>query len=176
MKKIFLITAIVSTIFTTSCSEEGEDINTQEEQRIASAVLIVSETAAVSGSTWSISSFIDDGEDITNIFDGYTIEFVEGGTLVVNTPNGVFTGSWEIDRDEDDDDEADDDGDDDFYDDIEFEIEIAGDDALDELDDDYEVFSVTDNEIVLADDDEDDDDDDDDDDNNDIDRIVLTRN
>ncbi|MEN8816632.1 MAG: PepSY-like domain-containing protein [Nonlabens sp.] len=70
----------------------------------------------------------------------------------------MINGNWEVDRDDDDHDEADDDGDDDFYDDIELDIDINGLNPIDLLDDDHEIFNITDNEIILSDDDSDDND------------------
>lgn len=159
MKKIFLITALTALVGLTSCDNDDQDTLSNEDQRIETAVANVKSAVAAPGSVWNITTFIDDGDDVTSEFSGYTFEFLDNDVFIVNTPNGMMlNGTWEVDRDDDDDDEADDDGDDDFYDDIELEIDINGMNPIDLLDDDHEIFSLNDNEIILSDDDSDDDD------------------
>lgn len=158
MKNLFLITALTAAFTFTSCENENDSALENDTQRVATAIANVKSIANVHGSVWTISSFVDDGRDETALFQGYTFEFLENDMFLVTTPDGMtLNGRWKVERDDDNDDEADDDGDDDFYDDVEFDIVISGNDIISLINDDHEVFAISDNEINLSDDDDDDD-------------------
>src|SRR5205085_3426657 len=47
--------------------------------------------------TYTITKFIDTGDDQTSQFNGYTFKFKTNGDLVATAPNGdVFNGSWSL--------------------------------------------------------------------------------
>lgn len=75
-----------------------------------------------------ITKFIDTGDDETSQFNGYTFQFLANGGLVVTTNTGTtFNGSWSLNSAE-----------------TVMTLNIAGTNALDDLDDDdWNVIRIT---------------------------------
>lgn len=91
---------------------------------------------------WKVSYFFDSGKDETYKFTGYNFNFNSSGTLTANGSPGNFTGTWRIGQPGDDDDSSSD----------KLVIFITGNDAMDELQDDWLIIRLTDQEIWLKDD------------------------
>lgn len=97
----------------------------------------------VTADTFVISSFIDSGEDETNLFRCYSFSFNEDGSIVARSENDMKTGTWRL--------EPDDDG----PLNLEFIIDFGPGVFFDELNDDWDVSEYTESTIALADIDED---------------------
>ena len=133
-------------LFISCDSDDGNDDMMQEQFTAADAVML--QSVANTGN-WRITSFVEDNEDITSFFEGFSLTFNNDGALVIQNDALSLNGTWRIDYDDDDDDND--------VDDLEFELSISAasndlPEELDELTDDWYVISYTDNRIVLSDD------------------------
>jgi hypothetical protein len=55
--------------------------------------------------TWYVSKLMEDGIDVTNLFDEYTFVFNTNGELTAACPYGTEVGSWYAEEDDDGEDE-----------------------------------------------------------------------
>jgi hypothetical protein len=96
--------------------------------------------------TWVVSSYIDSGDDETNDFSTFRLNFLEDGVLngtdLLSSNSNPFTGSWSI---------TDSNSNDDSLDDLDFNINFNVSNKLDDLSDDWDIISYTDTEIKLID-------------------------
>lgn len=131
--------ALTTALLSISCDKE--DVNIPDLQDTRSTVQVGS---------WRITVFEDDGMDETADFADYTFTFAEGGALTATDGTTTQTGVWSVENDRDEDDQEDD---------LDFIISFpVGEDSIfDDLTDDWDVISVTDNRIALIDEDEEDD-------------------
>lgn len=90
----------------------------------------------VAGS-WIITYFFDKDQEETDMFSGYTFRFETSGTLIANANGTTFEGTWLITSDDGS---------------QRLVISITGNDALQELVDDWVIQSITSEEIRLRDD------------------------
>jgi hypothetical protein len=95
----------------------------------------------VSGN-WTVSYFFDSGKDETSDFSGYSFDFNSNGVLTASGNGNTFTGAWWIGSNSSDDDNSSN----------KLNISITGNYAMDELQDDWLIESLTSNEIRLRDD------------------------
>ncbi|MAZ73224.1 MAG: hypothetical protein CMC70_08750 [Flavobacteriaceae bacterium] len=100
--------------------------------------------------TWRISYFFDTDEDETSNFNGYSFTFGEDGVVTAINGNSTVTGDWSV-QDDNGNSSTDDDGnstdDDDFI--IFFPVPESND--FEDLNDDWDIISVTANKIELTD-------------------------
>lgn len=88
------------------------------------------------GSTWVVSYFWDKDKDETSDFAGYTFLFNADGTLTASLPGHADrTGTWTLSDS-----------------DTKLTLKIAGTEALDELNEDWQVLEFSDTLIKLQDD------------------------
>lgn len=94
--------------------------------------------------TWRVTSFIDSGQDETNDFNGYNFTFASDGTLTATNGSNSETGIWSV---------TDSNSNDDSNDDIDFNIFFNVPDTSDfeDLNDDWDIISHSDNRIQLRD-------------------------
>lgn len=94
----------------------------------------LSETLTTSNSVWFISSYLDDGVDETATFNGFTFEFGNSGTVEAQNGSTMINGSWSsIDNG------------------MELSLNFGNTVPLDELNDEWDVISITTNQIELQD-------------------------
>ena len=107
-----------------SCSKENVTPATVEEQLAPGEFL----AKAPKPGTYVITKFIDTGDDETAQFNGYTFQFTANGGFIATTGSGqVFNGSWDLNSAE-----------------TVMTLNIAGNNALDDLDDDdWSVTKIT---------------------------------
>lgn len=89
---------------------------------------------------WFVALFMEDGEDDeTSNFDTFQFNFIPNGQVVVTNPGSTLFGTWFVEEDDD-----------------ELELILNFEDAypLDELDDDWLVFELQNNQVELRDDDD----------------------
>lgn len=139
----YVALGLITTLFLAACGDDDEDgqIN-PENERIANEVNAV----AIEG-TWEIVRFLDDDENETSDYAGYTFTFAPDGSLSATDGSNTITGTWSVVAD--DDDEID----------VDFNIAFTSPETFAELTDDWDVISFTDTRIELGDDDIDDGDD-----------------
>ncbi len=131
MKKIIILFITVISIIACKKYENGPSISLKSEKaRIANE--------------WVVEQYIEDGKDKTSTLSSVKFTFEKDGVCTVITPNGTFVGVWQT--------ESDDDDDDDNKVKIEFKF-TAKDTYVEELDDDWEISKLKDNEMWLIDDD-----------------------
>ena len=97
---------------------------------------------------WVISSYIDKIKNETHNYSGYTFEFSVNGTLTATVSGTVFTGSWSIGSEHsgsDDSSHQSDDGN-------KLIISITGNEQMEELSDDFQIVSFSEQQIILKDD------------------------
>ena len=96
--------------------------------------------------TWSISSYIDDGDDETADFSTFRLHFMESGVLhgtdLLSSSSTPYEGTWSL---------TDSNSNDDSIDDLDFNMNFNVGNKLDDLSDDWDIISYTDTEIKLID-------------------------
>lgn len=100
--------------------------------------------------TWIITNFNDSGQNETGDFNGYTFDFASDGVLTATNGTNTLTGTWSI---TDDSNSSSDDNSSDDDDDIDFNINFPVSDSSDfeDLNDDWDIVSVTENRMELRD-------------------------
>ncbi len=111
--------------------ESGPDIPSKQEI----------EDSMISGN-WKITKFIDSGNDETNHFSGYDFVFNENGVLESSNGTNTYTGTWSI---------SDSNSSDDSPDDLDFNILFNLTNDFEDLNDDWDILSVTTSKIELVD-------------------------
>ena len=145
-----------------SCSTDDDDNNPNNNAAEISQV----EAAAETG-TWRITSYVDSGEDETNDFNGFDFTFETNGTVTATNGVTTYAGTWSVTGDSsssNDDDDGSNDSDLDFN----ISFPVAATDDFEDLNDDWDIVSYTDNTINLVDVD--------DDNPNDTETLVFQRN
>jgi cell division protein ZapA (FtsZ GTPase activity inhibitor) len=94
----------------------------------------LSETLTTSNSVWFISSYLDDGIDETATFNGFTFEFGNSGTVEAQNGSTMVNGSWSS-----------------IGNGMELSLNFGSTVPLDELNDEWDVISITTNQIELQD-------------------------
>ena len=146
MTREFFYSALFMLSFTlilSSCSSDDDDNSPSNNiQQIAQI-----ENDVASG-TWQITNFIDSGQDETSDFTGYNFTFNTNGTLLATDGSNTLNGTWSITNDDSDDDSDDDDNDIDFN--IAFPVTDSSD--FEDLNEDWDIVTVTSSVIQLRDD------------------------
>ena len=141
LKKSIIATAVLFSVL--ACS--SDDTNNTNTETSADQIRDI----AING-TWRISYFFDTDEVETSNFAGYVFTFQEDGALVAVKTDTTVTGSWSV-LDDSSNSSSDDDGnstdDDDFI--ITFPVPESSD--FDDLNDDWDIISVSANKIELTD-------------------------
>lgn len=98
----------------------------------------------VASGTWRITSYIDSGQDETNDFNGYNFLFSSNGTITATKNELIQTGSWSITNSNSNDDSSND---------IDFNIffNVPESSIFEDLNDDWDIVSHSDNTIKLRD-------------------------
>lgn len=94
----------------------------------------LSEILTTSNSVWFISSYLDDGIDETATFNGFTFEFGNSGTVEAQNGSTMVNGSWSS-----------------MSNGMELSLNFGSTVPLDELNDEWDVISITTNQIELQD-------------------------
>lgn len=125
------LVAVVAGLASCTQSTVLNDMSTQDIQKQVSN----------QGGGWTVEEFVDDGDNYTSAFSGWTFDFKADGSLVADDNFGkTHLGSWFID-------------DDDTPSHRDFVITISGTYELLEMSDDWDMEEVSDNRIALFDED-----------------------
>ncbi|MDC8003810.1 hypothetical protein POV27_07090 [Aureisphaera galaxeae] len=134
----------------TSCSkEDSADTNNQNNNNSSSVDQVKS--IAQSGD-WQVTYFWDTDSDETSDFSGYTFRFHNDGTLTATRGTTTMNGTWSVVDDDSNSSSGDSDSDD-STDDDDFNIHFPVPDTNDfeDLNDDWDIISITNNKIELID-------------------------
>ena len=143
MNKLYIsVFFLISIIAIQSCATDDDSSSNTTDVQIMEAQSITST------GTWMITNFNDSGQDETSDFNGYTFDFANDGVLTATNGTNTLTGTWSITDDSNsDDDSSDDDDDIDFN--IFFSVSQSSD--FEDLNDDWDIISITENRIELRD-------------------------
>lgn len=100
--------------------------------------------------TWRVTYFFDTDQEETSNFNGYTFTFGEDGTLTAVNGNTTVTGSWSV-LDDSSNSSSDDDGNSTDDDDFNILFPVPESNDFEDLNDDWDIISVTANKIELTD-------------------------
>jgi len=146
MKNLKKISAIlILALGMVACSSDDSNNSNDDTSNSADQVREIAQNG-----TWRISYFFDSDEDETSDFNGYSFTFGEDGTLTATKGTTTVTGDWSVLDDSSnssDDDDGNSSDDDDFN--IFFPVPESSD--FEDLNDDWDIVSVTGNKIELTD-------------------------
>jgi hypothetical protein len=131
----FAILIFVSSVFSTSCSNNNDDNPTINNTQTNI------ERNAKSG-TWRITRYIDSGNDEVNHFTGYNFTFGANNVLTAKNVTNTYIGTWSI---------TDSNSNDDSLEDLDFNIFFASPPDFQELSDNWHFVSQTSTKIELID-------------------------
>ena len=135
LKSCLIFFATVSLI---ACSEDDSSNDNNVD-------LTQARTDAQSGK-WRVSNFVDSGQNETADFNGYEFDFRADGSVVATNGNTTYTGTWSItDSSSSGDDSPDDDPDFNLF------FPVPEDDDFDDLNDDWDIVSISSSVIDLID-------------------------
>ena len=145
MKKQFgiFLTLVLFALIVVGCSNNSDD--TSQESDDITAVQV--ENIAQSG-VWLISYFYDTDQEETGNFSGYSFSFNENGAIDAVNGSTTVTGTWSItdnNGSSSDDDGSSSDNDNDFN------IFFASPDIFNDLSDDWDIISISEEKIELID-------------------------
>lgn len=147
MKNLFKISSIALLLIVSlvGCSKDENNDTPPDNGTSADRVISTAEAG-----TWRITLFSEDGNDETSNFSGYIFSFNTDGTVVATKGTTTVSGTWSV-MDDSSNSSSDDDGnstdDDDFI--ILFNVPQSSD--FDDLNDDWDIISVTANKMELID-------------------------
>lgn len=131
--KLMLACTLITVLLSCSSDDDNSPVNTDTSQIVS---------AAQSG-TWSITSFVDSGNDETNHFTGYAFTFGSNGVLTAVNGDTTVTGTWSVTTDDSNDDNP--------SGDVDFNIAFASPADFVDLTDDWDIVTVTSTTISLID-------------------------
>ncbi|NND63794.1 MAG: hypothetical protein HKN48_11460 [Flavobacteriaceae bacterium] len=100
--------------------------------------------------TWIITYFFDTDSDETSDFNGYIFSFNTDGSLVATKGNNTVTGTWSV-QDDSSNNSSDDDGNSTDDDDFNIFFPVPDTNDFEDLNDDWDIISVSNNKIELID-------------------------
>lgn len=136
--KIIVLLSLLAVF--TSCSKTDDSIPASNQSGELKQKIV--------NDVWIISSYIDKSKNETHNYSGYTFEFSANGTLTANVSGTVFTGSWSIGSEHSGSDDSSHQSDDSNK----LIISITGNEQMEEVSDDFQIVSFSDQQIILKDD------------------------
>lgn len=140
MKSFTQILAIAMIVASTACSKTDDSA--------APSDLSVTVKQDIITDTWVISSYTDNGKNETSNYSGYTFTFSDNGALAASAAGITYNGTWSIGSGH----SGSDDSGHQSGDDNKLIITISGNYQMEELTDDFQIVSMSQNEITLKDD------------------------
>jgi len=128
-------------LMSSMCSSDDMDNPNNNSQQI-----MLIENTAESGS-WTVSSYVDSGQDETNNFSGYTFTFGNDGSLMATNGTTTVSGTWSVTDSSNSNDDSN------SLEDIDFNISfsVPTTSVFYELIDDWEIVTYNNNTISLID-------------------------
>jgi hypothetical protein len=115
----------------TACEDDSND----DSQNPSNSPSSSSET--IQSSNWEITNYEDDNENETYHFDGYSFDFAENGEASTTNGTNTVSGTWSFTNDSDGN--------------LELNLDFGQQEPWDDLEDDWDVLSVSDSKIDLKD-------------------------
>ncbi|MHA7842713.1 MAG: hypothetical protein ACX93I_05290 [Winogradskyella sp.] len=145
MKNVFnlgFVLMLSLTLMSGMCSSDDDDGTSNNNSQQIAAI-----EDDVQTGTWTITNFVDSGQNETSDFNGYGFTFNPNGSLVATNGTNTITGTWSVT----DDDSSDDDGS--SSSDIDFNIFFPVPETSDfeDLNDDWDIVTATSTRIELID-------------------------
>ena len=138
--EIFMLTVIFSMLCMACDQKDDNDVQTSmSAQQIRSIV---------ESSNWQVTYFYDTDHEETSNFSGYSFSFNEDGTLVAVNGNTTVTGTWSINDNSGS--SSDDDGNS-STNDNDLNIFFASPEEFEDLTDDWDIISISNDQIELID-------------------------
>ncbi|WP_432412513.1 hypothetical protein [Rasiella sp. SM2506] len=145
VKKIAAVVILALVSLTVACSKDDSNDNPEDNGNSADQVREI----ATNG-TWRISYFFDTDQDETSDFTGYIFTFGEDGKLTATKGSTTITGDWSV-LDDSSNSSSDDDGNSSDDDDFNIFFPVSESSDFEDLNDDWDIVSVTANKIELTD-------------------------
>ncbi len=139
-------TAITAAIILVACSKDETSNNTNTANETSADQV----AAIAKNGTWTITYFFDTDQDETNNFSGYAFTFKEDGSLIAINGNTTVSGTWSV-LDDSSNSSSDDDGNSTDDDDFNIFFPVPDTNDFEDLNDDWDIISVTANKIELTD-------------------------
>lgn len=132
-----ILTILIFTITLISCSTD--DSNNSGNGNSGS---IESSEEITQTGTWRVTNFIDSGNNETSDFNGFVFTFASSGTLTASNGTITYNGTWSITNSSSS-----------SSDDLDFNIffNVSEDNDFEDLNDDWDIVSISDNKIDLID-------------------------
>ena len=64
--------------------------------------LTLTEAETLAGGSWRVTYYYDNGDGVSNDFDGYTFDISDDGTLTATKGASIYTGVWMVKSSDDD--------------------------------------------------------------------------
>lgn len=135
LKSIVLIASVFMLFL--SCSDDDSDNNNP-------TVDLTQLSNTAKAGTWRITYFFDTDTDETSNFTGYVFNFKDGGAVTASNGSRTVNGTWSI---------TDSNSNDDSPDDADFNLffNVSQDDDFEDLNDDWDIVSISETKIELID-------------------------
>ena len=136
MKKLIFYPILACLFMATTASTCSSDDDSSSSSNPAPVINTVTQ------GTWRITSFVEDGNDHTNYFTGYSFTFGSGNALTAINSGTTVSGFWSVtDSDNSDDDSP--------HSDLDFNIMFSSPNNFTELNEDWDILERTDSKIRL---------------------------
>jgi len=145
MKNLRILLLLITTVVFFACSKDDSNNSNNDSGNSADQIREIAQNG-----TWRISYFFDSDEDETSDFNGYSFTFGENGTLTATNGSTTVTGSWSV-LDDSSNSSSDDDGNSSDDDDFNIFFPVPESNDFEDLNDDWDIISVTATKIELTD-------------------------
>lgn len=112
MKTKYVFPMAALALMMVSCSEDTDDNAVDNFAQLSASIDEITDQVTAAGD-WTITNFIDSGQNETADFNGYSFSFNADGSLVATNGTETINGTWSLSIDDDSDDDSSDDSSDD---------------------------------------------------------------
>lgn len=103
--KVILLSAALGLILGACSKDSNDDPNAENLARLQASIDEITGNVTAAGD-WSVTNFVDSGQNKTADFTGYGFSFNADGSLVANNGSNTVSGTWSITIDDDSSDDA----------------------------------------------------------------------
>lgn len=143
IKSISVIAIIMAFV---ACSKDDDSSNSTTDDGTSAQQT----TQVAQEGKWRVTYFFDTDQDETNNFTGWEFQFNTNGTLVATNGSQTKNGTWSV-VDDSSNSSSDDDGNSTDDDDFNIFFSVSQDDDFEDLNDDWDIISVSSSKIELID-------------------------
>lgn len=131
--KLMVIFSVIVMVVFSSCKKDDDSADDSYRNSVQQAL---------QSDSWVITYFNDSGENETNYFAGYRFTFDDSGVIEATNGTNQYSGTWSLDSSSSDDDSSDE---------LELHIYFNTTDSFEELNDDWDILSQSNEKIELID-------------------------